>query len=85
MYISGWHLFFAGLSIAVFSAVFSSYIQFKLNYNLWDWLMDKYNAFRGRVVYDTHVVIKLTSAEYHHLTDALDKIPAAIRWAIRRR
>jgi hypothetical protein len=79
------HAILLAIGVMLAGVLYSAYIQDKLQYNLWDWLRDKYAAFRGRAVHDTQVVIKLTASEYHHLTEALDKIPAAIRWAIRRR
>lgn len=79
------HVFELLMVVAVASAIFSSWVQYRRNYNLWDWLKDKWLAFRGVLVHDAQVTIKLSSSEYHHLTSALDKVPASIRWAIRRR
>lgn len=85
MYISIGHLIAIGFSLLAAGALITTRIEFVRNYNLWDWLRDKYLAFRGVLIHDAQVVIKLSSSEYHHLTSALDKIPQSIKWAIRRR
>jgi hypothetical protein len=79
------HALLLALGTLLLGAGLTTYFEDRLQYNLWDWLRDHYRAFRGYVVHDTQVIIKLSASEYHHLTDALDKIPAAIKWAIRRR
>lgn len=70
---------------APLAALFSSYIQYRKNYNLWDWLKDKFNAFRGKVVYDKQVTIKTTQADLHKVEAAILGMPDRIKAAIRRR
>jgi hypothetical protein len=67
------------------SALVSSYFQYRLQYNLWDWLKDKVNALRGRVVYDAQVTIKVTRADLQKVEAAILGMPDRIKAAIRRR
>jgi hypothetical protein len=67
------------------AALVSSYIQYRLQYNLWDWLKDKVNAFRGRVVHDAQVTIKVARADLHKVDAAILGMPDRIRAVVRRR
>lgn len=67
------------------AALVSSYIQYLKNYNLWDWLKDRVDAFRGRVVLDAQVTIKVTRADLYKVEVAVLGMPNRIKASIRRR
>lgn len=67
------------------SALISSYIQYRKQYNLWDWLKDKLNKLRGRVVYEKQITIKVALADLHHVEAAILGMPDRIKAVIRRR
>jgi hypothetical protein len=64
---------------APLSALISSYVQYRKQYNLWDWLKDKIAALRGRVVYDKQLTTKVTQADLATILGMPDRIKAAIR------
>jgi hypothetical protein len=70
---------------APLSALISSYVQYRKQYNLWDWLKDKIAALRGRVVYDKQLTIKVTQADLAKVEAAILGMPDRIKAAIRRR
>jgi hypothetical protein len=67
------------------AALVTSYIEDRLQYNLWDLLKDKLNALLGRVKYDAQVTIKVTRADLHKVEAAILGMPDRIRAAVRRR
>jgi hypothetical protein len=78
-------VFIAIVITAPIAALVTSFVEDKKQYNLWDWLKDKVNAFRGRVVYDEQVTIKAATADFHHVEAAILGMPDRIRAFIRRR
>lgn len=70
---------------APISALVSSYIQYRKQYNLWDWLKDKIDGALGRVVLDSQVTIKVTRADLEKVEAAVLGMPNRIKAAVRRR
>jgi hypothetical protein len=70
---------------APLSALISSYVEYRKQYNLWDWLKDKIAALRGRVVYDKQLTIKVTQADLAKVEAAILGMPDRIKASIRRR
>jgi hypothetical protein len=66
-------------------ALVTSFVEYRKQYNLWDWLKDNINAFRGKVVLDAQVTIKVTQADLHKVEAAILGMPDRIKAAIRRR
>jgi hypothetical protein len=71
--------------LAPLAALVTSYAEDKFQYNLWDWLKDKVNAFRGRIVYAKQITIKVATSDLHKVEDAIAGMPDRIKAAIRRR
>jgi hypothetical protein len=67
------------------AALATSWVEDKKQYNLWDWLKDKVNAIRGRVVYAKQITIKVAASDLKHVEDAILGMPDRIKAYIRRR
>lgn len=70
---------------APLAALATSFAEYRKQYNLWDFLKDKINAFRGKVVYDAQLTIKVTQADLHKVEAAILGMPDRIKAAVRRR
>lgn len=70
---------------APLSALISSYIQYRLQYNLWDWLKDKVFGFFGWQRKEVLYFSRLARVEAQAFEAELLKLPREIRDAIRRR
>jgi hypothetical protein len=73
------------LIAAPLAALATSFAEYKLNYNLWDFLKDKFNALRGRAVYESQLTIRVTRADLHLVETAILGLPNRINAAVRRR
>jgi peptidoglycan/LPS O-acetylase OafA/YrhL len=67
------------------AALLTSYIEDRLQYNLFDLLKDKFNALLGRVVLDAQVTIKVTRSDLEKVEAAVLGMPNRIKAAVRRR
>jgi hypothetical protein len=70
---------------AALSALITSYVEYRKNYNLWDLLKDKVNAFLGREVLQAQVTIKVARADLQKVEEAILGMPNRIKASIRRR
>lgn len=73
------------LITAPVAALVSSYIQYRKQYNLWDWLKDKFNALRGKVVLEAQYTIKVARADVDKVEAAIKAMPNRVLASVRKR
>jgi hypothetical protein len=71
--------------VAPLSALVTSYVEDRKQYNLWDWLKDKVKGIFGREVLHAQVTIKVARADLQKVEEAILGMPNRIKAAIRRR
>lgn len=64
------------------AAIAASYVEYSKQYNLWDWLKDKFNALRGKASAEVRIVVNTAEADRRKLELVLNALPSKVKSAI---